>query len=435
MVDGVGEYVLVVCITIIVVLILLGITLLGFLGKLYEWLHVKRRTFCARNSNEFIMTREENNVLWGHYDEYIWPGIRRRRGDSSSSSSSSTETGSAQGGVTQVFEPDAVSCYLPPLITAMYRLGELSQYLRCSRQGNLRDMSRWSPGLKCVSHLFNRRSLTIGASFLCFCGFHGLARALCGCCCRPKARHYTASVLECRDTKTQCITFATTGTLGHWQKDIRFKQKHPTELACFPENPNMKMHSGIYEIYREIRPKISRLVETIHPQRLFLCGHSLGGALAVVAACDLHSQFPSLPIVIVTFGQPRIGNPDFARHVANTHIPYFRIFNTEDTIPFLPPTRVACSCFCLDEHYAHTKSRIPCMFSINEMTMTGNHCKAYDRFVRERGGRLHPLYPCPGWEEETNDNNSDHGGDSASDDNSYVTASSYASYEEDKTDK
>ena len=38
-------------------------------------------------------------------------------------------------------------------------------------------------------------------------------------------------------------------------------------------------------------------------------GHSLGGALATLAAVDLMIAFPNLTVSSQTFGSPRVGNP------------------------------------------------------------------------------------------------------------------------------
>lgn len=40
-------------------------------------------------------------------------------------------------------------------------------------------------------------------------------------------------------------------------------------------------------------------------------GHSLGAALAYLTAYDAVQEFPDLPVTIVTFGGPRVGNNKF----------------------------------------------------------------------------------------------------------------------------
>jgi triacylglycerol lipase len=42
---------------------------------------------------------------------------------------------------------------------------------------------------------------------------------------------------------------------------------------------------------------------------IFVTGHSLGGALAVLAAVDIkHNISPESEVILYTYGQPRVGN-------------------------------------------------------------------------------------------------------------------------------
>ena len=52
-------------------------------------------------------------------------------------------------------------------------------------------------------------------------------------------------------------------------------------------------------------------------------GHSLGGALATLAAYDLKSRFRRLPVHVYTFGAPRTGNKAFARWTFSLCKPYY----------------------------------------------------------------------------------------------------------------
>jgi hypothetical protein len=50
------------------------------------------------------------------------------------------------------------------------------------------------------------------------------------------------------------------------------------------------------------------------PQRIVFVGHSLGGALATLAAAGTKALFPQLAIECFTFGSPRVGNAAFASY-------------------------------------------------------------------------------------------------------------------------
>ena len=73
-----------------------------------------------------------------------------------------------------------------------------------------------------------------------------------------------------------------------------------------------------------------------HPSDLpvFVTGHSLGGAQAVLFA---YYAFPELNLRgLYTFGQPRVGDARFALACSVRFSSHFRIVNEEDIVPRLP---------------------------------------------------------------------------------------------------
>ena len=75
--------------------------------------------------------------------------------------------------------------------------------------------------------------------------------------------------------------------------------------------------------------------ETLPP--LYISGHSLGGALATIAAAALSDNGVNVAGVY-TFGQPRVGDRLFVRQL-NEHINgrVFRFVNNNDIVPHVPP--------------------------------------------------------------------------------------------------
>jgi triacylglycerol lipase len=71
-----------------------------------------------------------------------------------------------------------------------------------------------------------------------------------------------------------------------------------------------------------------------HPEkRLWITGHSLGGALAVLAA----SRLPDRVFGLYTFGQPRVGDEEFARACQQRFgRRYFRFVHGRDVVPRIP---------------------------------------------------------------------------------------------------
>jgi predicted lipase len=66
-------------------------------------------------------------------------------------------------------------------------------------------------------------------------------------------------------------------------------------------------------------------------------GHSLGGALAILAAYDLVDQHIATRPLVYTFGQPRTGNYAFATSVMATVPDVYRLTHYRDIVAHLPP--------------------------------------------------------------------------------------------------
>jgi predicted lipase len=68
--------------------------------------------------------------------------------------------------------------------------------------------------------------------------------------------------------------------------------------------------------------------------KVFVTGHSIGGALATI--CGARLSHANLHPLIYTFGAPRVGDTTFAERFENIHL--FRFENANDRIPSLPST-------------------------------------------------------------------------------------------------
>ncbi len=69
---------------------------------------------------------------------------------------------------------------------------------------------------------------------------------------------------------------------------------------------------------------------------VFITGHSRGGAFAALAAAGW-AQEKAVPIVgLYTFGQPRVGNVQFAQDFASLDVPYVRVINERDAVAGIP---------------------------------------------------------------------------------------------------
>jgi triacylglycerol lipase len=72
-------------------------------------------------------------------------------------------------------------------------------------------------------------------------------------------------------------------------------------------------------------------------QSIWFCGHSLGAALAALAAIEYVSNDKGVINGLYTIGQPRIGNAEFAKHFDKLLTnKCFRFINNNDVVPRVP---------------------------------------------------------------------------------------------------
>lgn len=107
-----------------------------------------------------------------------------------------------------------------------------------------------------------------------------------------------------------------------WQKDV---------------GRGRKVHKGFYRGYERFANQIKRILSGRNPKYIWVTGHSLGGAMATCCAYDW--VINRMPLTgIITFGQPRVGNPMFARFMDyQVGTRYIRFRNGEDVVPSVPP--------------------------------------------------------------------------------------------------
>lgn len=106
-----------------------------------------------------------------------------------------------------------------------------------------------------------------------------------------------------------------------------------------------RVHEGFAHALASVWDELTRALDqgaALGPQGnkpILVTGHSLGGALAVLAAYALQQAQREYRIVgIVTFGQPRVGDPAFAQGCDRLFGPsYWRVVNHRDVVPRLAP--------------------------------------------------------------------------------------------------
>ncbi|KAG6467329.1 phospholipase A1-Ibeta2, chloroplastic-like [Zingiber officinale] len=86
--------------------------------------------------------------------------------------------------------------------------------------------------------------------------------------------------------------------------------------------------------------EVRRLTELYAGEELSvtMAGHSLGAALAVLAAEEVAQRVPTPPpTAVFSFGGPRVGNRAFAERVEARGVKVLRAVNSRDVVPRVPP--------------------------------------------------------------------------------------------------
>lgn len=114
-------------------------------------------------------------------------------------------------------------------------------------------------------------------------------------------------------------------TLPNWLTDVVVK-------LVASDDYDGRVHHGFSSALRKTWPKVAEVLDTAHGKPLFLTGHSMGGALAVLTACRL-AKADRPPVATYTFGAPRVGDPTFCAGYA---LPTYRVVNRLDFVPEMP---------------------------------------------------------------------------------------------------
>ena len=125
------------------------------------------------------------------------------------------------------------------------------------------------------------------------------------------------------------VAFRGSSSAADWKANLWF----PLKSLPSPHRKDAKAHSGFLRQYLSLHAHIVKRLDEGEASHVVLTGHSLGGALAVIAAAMLPDRFT---YDVVTFGAPRSGNRDLgdaAYHKCRTCV---RVVHDRDVVPLVP---------------------------------------------------------------------------------------------------
>jgi hypothetical protein len=123
------------------------------------------------------------------------------------------------------------------------------------------------------------------------------------------------------------IAFRGTAGVADWVADLNFRG-----IA----RPYGTVHRGFFHAFQDVQSQLLQILSAFPGVPVVLTGHSLGGALATVAAAEWRGQVSVARLY--TFGQPAVGAGAFInffdQHYANR---FFRFVNDNDAVTRVPP--------------------------------------------------------------------------------------------------
>jgi len=124
-------------------------------------------------------------------------------------------------------------------------------------------------------------------------------------------------------------------SIDNWITDLNFAKTMP-----YPNVPGAEVHQGFFGAFETISSalinSVSMLVSRNKGYPIYVTGHSLGAALAVLGVLQIVNNV-SLTPTIYTYGDPRVGNSDFASYFDSKIGASWRVVNQNDIVPHLPP--------------------------------------------------------------------------------------------------
>lgn len=129
--------------------------------------------------------------------------------------------------------------------------------------------------------------------------------------------------------RTAVVAFRGSSSPADWAHNAMV----PLRSLPSPHRATVRAHTGFLRQYASLHARLVRALRDAEVDHVLLCGHSLGGALAVIAAAMLPE---GATCDIVTFGAPRAGNSELCAAAFNRCLECVRVVHDRDVVPTIP---------------------------------------------------------------------------------------------------
>lgn len=177
------------------------------------------------------------------------------------------------------------------------------------------------------------------------------------------------------------IVLRGTVSVNEWLNNMNYRL-----VPFHPTNPDYGMvHNGFRDVYKGIRGHFRALLAEFDPDKpMYFVGHSLGSALAHLAALDLSIIHPKIAehLCVYAYAPPRTGDATFA-HMYDARVrTSYRVANVCDVVPYVPFEKLGEFLKREDFAYADTKGELAYVHQAGNPI--SNHISSYHIATRHQ---------------------------------------------------
>jgi len=165
----------------------------------------------------------------------------------------------------------------------------------------------------------------------------------------------TQVVVERFGTRGAVVCFRGSESRRDWLTNFRIYRRR-TPLGA--------VHRGFWAAWTSVRTRVLAELVRLDPTQVFVCGHSLGGAIATIAAVDISGALPGPRVECVTFGAPRPGGRALARAARESRVAFHRYVHPADPVPRVPPVLLGNRHVCPATAIAPAPGCLPCVADV-----------------------------------------------------------------------
>ncbi|KAL7750946.1 hypothetical protein RI367_003526 [Sorochytrium milnesiophthora] len=138
------------------------------------------------------------------------------------------------------------------------------------------------------------------------------------------------------------ISFRGSQNIQNWFNNLDFiRRSYPAAVPAVYQSTasQISIHSGFWNTYNPVRQALSQTLSQLVGQypsyTVIFTGHSLGAAVAELAAAEMTVtlNLPTSQVKLITLGAPRVGNSQYSGLLTALGIEIDRVVNENDIVP------------------------------------------------------------------------------------------------------